>query len=214
MTVDRLSVFGPPRLCAPNEHAPTIAGARSPKQCHHYDYGTTFRSATLQSFRINKLRDCDPRNIAQSYKIVGNPVKDGLVPLGEDVSTVRNLPTRCLVAQQVHPSPSHAASSAPLKRFEHRVQHVAVTIAIPSEHALRRRLQRHQASARPSRLRNHDFARSTSNAAMFLSSRLNSTPRRWIGCPRPRYLSAYPLAFNCASAAPSGAASTTLNSKR
>ena len=79
-----LSVFGPPRLCAPNEHAPTIAGARSPKQCHHYDYGTTFRSATLQSFRINKLRDCDPRNIAQSYKIVGNPVKDGLAVDGRN----------------------------------------------------------------------------------------------------------------------------------
>ena len=32
--------------------------------------------------------------------------------------------------------------------------------------------------------------REASNAAMFRASRLNSTPIRWIGCPRSRYLSA------------------------
>ena len=71
-----LSVFGPPGLGAPNEHAPTIAVARSPKQYFLNDYGTTSRST--RSFRINKLRVCDPRNITQVDKIVGNLVKDGL----------------------------------------------------------------------------------------------------------------------------------------
>ena len=45
----------------------------------------------------------------------------------------------------------------PGQRFEHRIRHVAVTIAITSEYALRRRLQRHQASTRSARLRNHDL---------------------------------------------------------
>ena len=73
-----LSVFGPPGLGAPNEHTPTIAGARLSKQYPLYDYGTTFRSAKPCSFRINRLRACDPWNIAQIYKIVGNLVKHGL----------------------------------------------------------------------------------------------------------------------------------------
>ena len=33
-------------------------------------------------------------------------------------------------------------------------------------------------------------ARSAANAATLRSSRLNSTPTKWIGCPRRRYLSA------------------------
>ena len=52
-----LSVFGPPGLGTPNEHAPTIAGARLPKQYLLYAYGTTLRSAKYCSFRINRLRD-------------------------------------------------------------------------------------------------------------------------------------------------------------
>ena len=51
-----LSVFGPPGLGTPNEHAPTIAGARPPKQHILDDYGTTFSSANPRLFRINKLR--------------------------------------------------------------------------------------------------------------------------------------------------------------
>ena len=47
----------------------------------------------------------------------------------------------------------------------------------------------------PSRRRNHGCiashaARSTSNATRLRASLLNSTATRWIGCPKPRYLSA------------------------
>ena len=57
-------------------------------------------------------------------------------------------------------------------------------------------------------------ASTASKAVTLRVSRLSSTPIRWIGSPRPRYLSAYPRSRNCASAEPGGVISTTLNSNR